>query len=359
MKVYIVNKNNLDLRLVDVFFNNAEFTKDPFVEDIIYITTSNDFSEFINENFNILQTINNKKIILISNGYSLSNLFTIQNMANTFFKANFLQENIYILSQLKTDEENIKKIIPNCNCFSRDKWLHEFFEQLNKIKPGLKNYIFTKKRFSIFCKRYNKVRFAFFCELVKNKVLENCHYTFVNGENAYGTNYYDKTVLGSDIPIHYSPSVRSKIYEWIDGFPYMIDYEFTDHYPHALNTLVKLSELHLIIETDPVTGGSFLTEKTYRAIYNKKPFIVFSQPNTLETLRKIGYKTFDTIIDESYDQEQDVNTRLLKIHQEIKKLNELSDAEFDTVIFKCKEICEHNYEILLSEYHNDTCKKLN
>ena len=45
----------------------------------------------------------------------------------------------------------------------------------------------------------------------------------------------------------------------------------------------------------------FITEKTYRNIKYKKPFIIMGQHISLASLHKLGYKTFHPLIDESYD----------------------------------------------------------
>jgi hypothetical protein len=45
----------------------------------------------------------------------------------------------------------------------------------------------------------------------------------------------------------------------------------------------------------------FLTEKTYRPMASLRPFIIVGAWHTLDFLKKIGFKTFSVIIDESYD----------------------------------------------------------
>jgi len=90
----------------------------------------------------------------------------------------------------------------------------------------------------------------------------------------------------------------------------------------------------------------FFTEKTFKPIANKQPFILISSPNSLARLRDLGYKTFNNIIDESYDDIQDDNLRLLAIVAEINRLAKLNTLEF---IEKTTEITEHNYNNLRSK----------
>lgn len=57
----------------------------------------------------------------------------------------------------------------------------------------------------------------------------------------------------------------------------------------------------MVFET-MVRGLCFMpTEKTLRAIMAEKPLLVYAAPNFLANLKKLGFKTFDTLWDESYD----------------------------------------------------------
>ena len=91
----------------------------------------------------------------------------------------------------------------------------------------------------------------------------------------------------------------------------------------------------------------FITEKTYRNIKYKKPFIVVGQQYTLAALRKLGYKTFHPLIDESYDSIKDTKERVTTIFRQLEKLRQMSDSEFADLLSKCKPILEYNYNNLL------------
>lgn len=92
--------------------------------------------------------------------------------------------------------------------------------------------------------------------------------------------------------------------------------------------------------------GRLYSEKIFRCILYKHPFIAVGCPYFLEGLRTLGYKTFDSIIDESYDTETDDLKRLLKIAKEAKRLCELDQTQLADFLSKTKEICEYNFEVL-------------
>ncbi len=93
-------------------------------------------------------------------------------------------------------------------------------------------------------------------------------------------------------------------------------------------------------------GIPFLSEKIFKCIAMKHPFIIVSAPNSLKYLKQLGYKTFDKLIDESYDLEINDGLRALKILKEIEKLTELSNDQLINFLIEAKKICDYNYEIL-------------
>jgi hypothetical protein len=98
---------------------------------------------------------------------------------------------------------------------------------------------------------------------------------------------------------------------------------------------------------DGHTGiGRLLSEKTFKAILNKHPFILVGVPKTLQLLKELGYKTFSPWINESYDDEYDDYKRLIMIAQEIKKLAELKPAELTEFLKFANGIVEHNFKVL-------------
>lgn len=96
----------------------------------------------------------------------------------------------------------------------------------------------------------------------------------------------------------------------------------------------------------PNPVGRLYSEKIFRCILYKHPFLAVSHPKFLEGLRDLGYKTFHPIIDESYDQELNHGKRLYMIAQEAKRLCELDENQLADFLQKCKEICDYNFEVL-------------
>ena len=82
----------------------------------------------------------------------------------------------------------------------------------------------------------------------------------------------------------------------------------------ALGTLFKQTNFSVVAESEydvPYDKSVFLTEKIYRAIYNKHPFILVAAPYGLATLKAMGFKTFENYLPKpEYDNILDSDLRL-------------------------------------------------
>ena len=121
------------------------------------------------------------------------------------------------------------------------------------------------------------------------------------------------------------------------------------------DTLSRVS-LNIIPEGDFNSSGiPFISEKIYRCFKYKKPFIFIGMQGTLKYLHNIGYKTFDPIINESYDNIENPNKRLIHIFKEINRL--INNDSFDAHMKQLQTICEYNHN-LYNKITEETDKRL-
>ena len=85
-----------------------------------------------------------------------------------------------------------------------------------------------------------------------------------------------------------------------------------------------------------------ISEKTWKPIGMKMPFIIIGQPFILKKLREYGYKTFPW--DESYDEIVDPDKRMESIIDLVVTLN--SRKDFVELIESCEDIVDHNFDLL-------------
>ena len=95
-----------------------------------------------------------------------------------------------------------------------------------------------------------------------------------------------------------------------------------------------------------------LSEKTINSIVTNRPFILVSTPNSLRYLKELGFKTFDRWWDESYDQEQDHEKRILKIFDVIDYIDSLPIEDLQVIYDQMKDVLEFNAMHLETLKHN-------
>jgi hypothetical protein len=62
----------------------------------------------------------------------------------------------------------------------------------------------------------------------------------------------------------------------------------------------------------------FLTEKTWKPIKYKHPFVIWGQPGSLAYLKELGFETYENLFDESYDLNENPHQRLQTIISNVK-----------------------------------------
>ena len=100
---------------------------------------------------------------------------------------------------------------------------------------------------------------------------------------------------------------------------------------------------HVVTETVFYYDKLHLTEKIFKPIVSKQPFMLLAAPGNLKYLRSYGFKTFEGIIDESYDSIKDNDARIEAVVTQLKWYCDLTDDEKTEIQRKCEPIIEHNF----------------
>ena len=190
-----------------------------------------------------------------------------------------------------------------------------------EYKKGISFYdntsTLTKRKFCCFLSNYHEryIRGLTACALEKTKLLDQ---GFVSLKN-YGQDFketLDTSLLTSKHLKAVSTLVNEEFTE--------LEFTATDKVFDMLNMeeILHKSLFNFVIEgsydkpvnrvyNDVAGAVLHITEKTYRNFIYKKPFIVLGQVGQLKFIRKLGYKTFSPIIDESYDDCTDSSKKIL------------------------------------------------
>lgn len=103
--------------------------------------------------------------------------------------------------------------------------------------------------------------------------------------------------------------------------------------------------VEIVCETYTLGNTFFPTEKTIRPIMAAKPMFVYAPRYYLARLRNLGFKTYHTLWDESYDLYQGPE-RWRLMRKSMNRLLECSRADQAVVLTQAHEIALHNRKLL-------------
>jgi len=89
----------------------------------------------------------------------------------------------------------------------------------------------------------------------------------------------------------------------------------------------------------------YVTEKSFKPIIYKRPFVLVGSPGCLNNLKSFGFKTFNQYWDESYDLIEDPEKRMLAILEIIEFVCAKSIDELQKLCYDMKNILEHNFNL--------------
>lgn len=195
-----------------------------------------------------------------------------------------------------------------------------------QTRPYFANILFGNKKL---------MRNMFFDLLKENNQLEN---NLINLFDVYKSSYIDQGKSKMDkffSDIEYTDYTKTSIYN-VDGVAEFTSQYISEHIENATWISVSCETL----ETERIF---FPTEKTGKAMMSNKPFIVLGSKNFLKNLRSLGFKTFDPVIDESYDEVDDLAERTKAVFQSFIKLQQQDPLQ---VRIQLKEILDHNEQCM-------------
>ena len=145
--------------------------------------------------------------------------------------------------------------------------------------------------------------------------------------------------------------IRSQVDNFVQHAPYFCDDMSTDqHNDHSVVSATGFQDsyIHLAIETHfdaDQSQGTFITEKTFKPIKHGQPFVIAGPAGSVQELRRLGYQTFDSVIDHSYDKIKDNTQRWLTLRQEIVRLN---CTNLEPLFAQCVDQCIYNQKLFVS-----------
>lgn len=109
---------------------------------------------------------------------------------------------------------------------------------------------------------------------------------------------------------------------------------------------------HIVTETVFYYDKLHLTEKIFKPIASKQPFMLLAAPGNLAYLKNYGFKTFDSVIDESYDNIQDNDLRIEAVVSQLHWYCNLTPGEKTDIIQQLEPIIDYNFHHFYGEFRH-------
>ena len=222
--------------------------------------------------------------------------------------------------------------------YNRNKQVQKFFKTVALMRA---------KRFLLLSRTHKWWRAAVVADLSRTGLLDGSlwsYNTLVSVDDSYDANPIEVDTLG----------LRDDLKTFIQNGPYRCDsLSAAAHNDHGLHSpeLFDSTYCSIILETlfdCDGSGGAFLTEKTFKCLKHGHPFIIVGAAGSLAALRSLGYRTFDSAIDNSYDLIKDNTLRYLAVRSTIAAIAASSTVEMSSWLAACREDLEHNSRLFLA-----------
>lgn len=325
------------------------------------------FDDFINEPHwdHVRNTPSVKILIDFSDDYF--NIVDVKRFSKTIIEKNINPSQIYLLVM----DDNFKQfaIQQFNNCGVIGVIVYHYNVLLKKV---LMKYVETYNeptsyKFSFLSRNYHTWRLSAIVKLIESGVINDFNYSFHNY-----LPYQSKDVTLDEVKqdiISEGFTISDTISSWVDHLPYDIGLRH-NKWNNITYDVILSADFHFLIESHYDAflfkiysafkekyniedfSPAFPTEKTWKVVACKKPFIVATTPFYLKGIKQLGFKSFSPFIDESYDEIVDNKERMDAVVNESIRISKLPTEEYNRLILDCKEICEHNYQILTQHYND-------
>jgi hypothetical protein len=220
-----------------------------------------------------------------------------------------------------------------------------WYYQRNQVSAPLKiRHQQREREFTVLNRLHKSWRALIMTDLMHLGILDNSYWSYCESGK----------FIDTDCPIKIGKFIYDSTEEFLKLAPYISD-ELDHDQRNDHSTLVPKyhvnSYCNIVMETHfdaDQSGGTFLTEKTFKPIKHGQLFFIAGPAGSLQLLRKLGYRVFDGILDNSYDQEPDHTQRWLKLSKAICHAQEHLHELFNNALADI----EHNQQLFQATKNN-------
>ena len=204
-------------------------------------------------------------------------------------------------------------------------------------------------------------RSLFVSELIQRAILDQGYVSYndtcPNNDQNYVFNLLDARDTGLITPEVANEAIANIA---TAPLPLRIDYKNETSIPNHSMVLSAIPEcmesfVYVVTETCYWERKCHLTEKIFKPIVSRMPFILVGCAHNLAYLRSYGFKTFDRWIDETYDTIEDPIERMHAIGIVLLDISNRSLDDLQAMLCEMQEVLNHNYNLFYSQTFVDDC----
>ena len=235
---------------------------------------------------------------------------------------------------------------------------HDFelwYYQRNIDTPPLMPHTETRERdFTALVRLHRWWRATAMADLHTQGALDNSYWSYC--EAVHGAE-------DSPIEVDMISRLRWNRERFIAGMPYVsdeLDQAQRNDHSHLEPKYFSNAYCNIVLESQfdvDQSNGAFVTEKTFKPIKHGQMFFIAGAAGSLQVLRDLGYRVFDGILDNSYDQETNATQRWIRLCEAVlaaqPRLHQLNLAAQQDIL--------HNQQLFAASKHerlNSLIRKL-
>ena len=327
-----------------------------------------DTVEIVNEITHAVSQGKTKFLFYIFTEAVLSHIiFKIHRIAN-LFKGAIISENFFYLSGAINGEEAYEKIAQyhnftfRINVLSASMFHYYLRQSLNTYELDYNTFEVNvkPKKFLCFNKLGREQRLRLLDRMLEKRFVELGYYSYESSDDGNFSEFADTlnpqlypNVIANKHMFPLRLNITEDRSNPVNIIPDDLQYFKNSYFSIVNETLYygkpSTSDNPLYHQLNAEYSSIFISEKTFKCLAVKHPFIIFGRPGLLKGLHNLGFKTFSPFFDESYDDIIDDDVRFDTLFNEITRLINLSDDEWLNILKNIEPIIEHNHRLFFSK----------
>jgi hypothetical protein len=263
-----------------------------------------------------------------------------------------------ILAKLKLQNFKLHDCSYFFHVFAAADWYRSYYFNLDITSPSSRT---IKKKFITFNRitgNSRAYRGIFVADLAKRQLLEHGHVSFSTVCPEHGS--YNESALELITKHDVNPDVVHESIRFIYSLNnnLRID-QVNETYISNGSQIIGCTDesmesfVNVVTETCFWESKQHLTEKIFKPIVTKQPFLLLGCAGNLQYLRSYGFKTFDYWWDESYDDIHDPIQRIHAVNDILEKICSYDNKRLESILAEMQPILDHNYNLFYSRQFVD------